>query len=64
LIKIGEEISHKLAYTPGSYYLKEIVRLKYAMPNKDGIKTAFMPDSIIPKCRADESPICQHSCPF
>lgn len=28
LIKIGEEISHKLAFTPGSYYLKEIVRLK------------------------------------
>lgn len=55
LIKIGEEISHKLAFIPGSYYLKEIVRPKYAMPNKEGIKTAYMPDSIIPKCRADES---------
>lgn len=55
LIKIGEEISHKLAYIPGSYYLKKIIRPKYAMPNQDGIKTAFMPDSIIPKCRADES---------
>jgi len=55
LIKIGEEISHKLAYIPGSYYLKKIIRPKYAMPNKEGVRTAFMPDSIIPKCRVDES---------
>ena len=57
LKKIGEEISHKLAYRPGSYYLKEIIRPKYAHPAQEekGIITAPMPDSIIPKCRADES---------
>jgi transposase len=55
LIKIGEEISYKLACLPGTYYLKKIIRPKYAMPNQEGIKTALMPDSIIPKCRADES---------
>jgi transposase len=55
LVKIGEEISLKLAHESGSYYLKEIVRPKYAFSNNDGIKTALMPDSIIPKCRADES---------
>jgi transposase len=55
MVKIGEEISFKLAHESGSYYLKEIVRPKYALPNNDGIKTALMPDSIIPKCRADES---------
>ncbi len=55
--KIGEEISHKLAHRPGSYFLKRIVRPKYACPKQEekGIITAPMPDNILPKCRADES---------
>ena len=57
LVKIGEEVSYKLAHRPGSYYLKEIIRPKYAHPQKEeaGVMTALMPDAIIPKCRADES---------
>ena len=57
LVKIGEEKSYRLAHQPGSYYLKEIIRPKYAHPiQKDqGIKIADLPDSIISKCRADES---------
>lgn len=57
LVKIGEEVSYKLAYRPGSYFLKEIIRPKYAHPKKEemGVIIASMPDSIIPKCRADES---------
>lgn len=57
LEKIGEEVSHKLAHRPGSYFLKRIVRPKYAHPKQEekGILTAPMPDSILPKCRADES---------
>lgn len=57
LQKIGEEVSHKLAYVPGSYYIKKIVRPKYAHPQKpeDGVKTAFLPDSILTKCQADDS---------
>lgn len=57
LQKIGEEISRKLAHIPGSYYVKEYVRPIYARPKKaeQGIRTAELPDSIIPKCRADES---------
>jgi transposase len=57
LVKIGEEVSLKLAHRPESYYIKEIVRPKYAHPQKEekGILTAELPDSIIPKCRADES---------
>ena len=57
LVKIGEEVSYKLAHRPGSYYLKEIIRPKYANPKKEeaGVLTALMPDAIIPKCRADES---------
>jgi len=57
LVKIGEEVSHKLAHEPGSYYIKEIIRPKYAHPKKEenGILTADLPDSLLPKCRADES---------
>ena len=54
LVKIGEDVSHKLAHKPGSYYIKEIIRPKYALPN-EGILMAELPDSIIPRCRADES---------
>lgn len=57
LVKIGEEISRKLAHKPGSYYVKEYVRPKYALPKSTvgGILTAELPDSIILKCRVDES---------
>lgn len=57
LVKIGEEISRKLAHVPESFYVKEYVRPIYAMPkgSEEGIRVAELPDSIIPKCRADES---------
>ena len=57
LQKIGEEVSHKLAYRPGSYFLKKIVRPKYVHPKQEekGVIIAPMPDSLLPKCRADES---------
>ena len=58
LVKIGEEVTRKLAHTPGSYFIKEYVRPKYAFPpesEEEGIKTAYMPDSILPKCQLDES---------
>jgi len=57
LVKIGEEISRKLAHRPGSYFIKEIVRHKYAAPkNPDaGIMTAALPESLLPRCFADES---------
>lgn len=34
LVKIGVEVSHKLAHEPGSYYIKEIIRPKYAYQRK------------------------------
>lgn len=57
LVQIGVETSHKLAHKPGSYYIKEIIRPKYAHPKKEenGILTANLPDSLLPRCRADES---------
>ena len=57
LVQIGEEVTQRLAHTAGSYYIKEIIRPKYAHPEKEefGILTADLPDSILPKCSADES---------
>jgi transposase len=55
LVKIGEEISHKLAHKPGSYYIKEFVRPKYGLPQGEGVCIRDLPDSILPRCRADES---------
>lgn len=56
LIRIGEEVTHKLAHQPGSYYIKEIIRPKYAYPQEEkGIQTAELPESLLSKCRADDS---------
>lgn len=57
LIKIGEEISQKLAFKPGSYFIKEIIRPKYKAPKggNEAISIASLPDSLIPRCKADET---------
>ena len=57
LIKIGEEVSRKLAHQPGSYFIKEIVRPKYAAPKNPeaGVMTAPLPQSLLERCMADES---------
>ena len=57
LVKIGEEITSKLAHKPGSYFIKQIIRPKYANPNKseEGIKIAELPERLLNRCQADES---------
>ncbi len=57
LVQIGEEITHKLAQKPASYYIKEIVRPKYALAGQEekGVFIAPLPETLLPKCRADES---------
>ena len=57
LVKIGEEVTLKLAHRPGSYFLKEIVRPKYALPqgSEGGIRVALLPESLLTRCQADES---------
>lgn len=56
LIKIGEEITRKLAFRVGSHFIKEIVRPKYASPKSQGsISTAPLPESLLDRCQADES---------
>jgi transposase len=57
MIKIGEEVTSKLAHKPGSYFIKQIIRPKYANPNKSeaGVKTADLPEALLNRCQADES---------
>lgn len=57
LVKIGEEITSKLAHKPGSYFIKQIVRPKYALPQEsgEGILTADLPEALLNRCQADES---------
>lgn len=57
LVKIGEEITRKLAYRSASYYVKEIIRPKYASPksSQGSILTAPLPETLLDRCLADES---------
>lgn len=57
LVKIGEEVTSKLAHKPGSYYIKQIVRPKYAIQGNgdEGVKIANLPESLLNRCQADES---------
>ena len=57
MVRIGEEISRKLARTPEQFFIKEYVRPKYAskaVPDL-GVKSAALPYAVIPRCPADES---------
>lgn len=57
LVKIGEDVSQKLAHKPGSYFIKETVRPKYATlkDNEKSVISAEIPDTLIPGSKADES---------
>jgi transposase len=57
LVKIGEEVTSKLAHKPASFFIKQIVRPKYALPQKSegGVLTADLPESLLTRCQADES---------
>lgn len=43
MVKIGEEVTELLAITPQKFYVKQIVRPKYARANKEGIVIAELP---------------------
>ncbi|MCK4622160.1 MAG: IS66 family transposase [Desulfuromonadales bacterium] len=57
LVKIGHEVSRKLARKPEQFYVVEYVRPKYASKAAPeiGVKVAPLPDAIISRCPADES---------
>lgn len=57
LVKIGEEKQEKLAYKPGSYFIKEFVYPKYALKSNAlfGVKQAASEESIIEGSKFDTS---------
>ena len=48
-VKIGEEVTELLEYTPSRVYVRKIIRPKYALPNDAGITIAALPSLILPK---------------
>lgn len=54
LVKIGEEISSKLAHKPGSYFIKQIIRPKYALASKseEGVQIAPLPTTLLNRCQS------------
>ena len=57
LVKIGEEITKRLAVKPSQFFIKQIVRCKYAVANNpdEGIKIPSLPDTILNRPSCDES---------
>lgn len=57
LVKIGEEITRRLAFRPGSYFIKEFIRPKYASKasSESGVASAELPPTLLNRCFADDS---------
>jgi transposase len=47
--QIGNEITEELEYTPGNFYVRKIVRPKYARVNGEGVAIGTLPARIIDK---------------
>jgi transposase len=52
---MGEEVTEILEYTPGTFYVRRIVRRKYALPAQEGIIIADLPSLPLPKSNAGAS---------
>ncbi|QVL54791.1 MAG: IS66 family transposase [Simkaniaceae bacterium] len=57
LEKIGEEVTQKLAFKPGSFFIKEFIKPKYVSKKAPelGVMSAPTPEGIFLKSKADES---------
>lgn len=54
-IRIGEEISEQLDYTPSSLFVRQIVRPKYVIrfdDQPDELRVADLPPQALPRCKA------------
>lgn len=49
LVKIGEEVTEELEYTPGKFFVNRYIRPKYAKTNKQGVLIASLPSRPIEK---------------
>jgi transposase len=54
-VRIGEEVTEKLAYIPGEVYVQRTVRPKYALPQGGGITIADLPTQVLPRSNAGAS---------
>ena len=54
-VRIGEEVTEKLAYIPGEVYVQRTVRPKYALPQGGGITIANLPTQVLPRSNAGAS---------
>jgi transposase len=52
---IGEEVTEILEYTPGMFYVRRIVRKKYALPQQAGVVIGELPSLPLPKSNAGSS---------
>lgn len=55
MVKIGEEVSETVEYTPASLIKKRVIRPKYAHPSTEQVLIADLPDRSMPKCMAEPS---------
>lgn len=59
LVKLRDEISEKLAWEPGKWYVRRFIRPVYVHPDRQsenaGVHVRSMPDSPVDKCKADNS---------
>ncbi len=59
LVKLRDEISEKLAWKPGQWYVRRFIRPVYVHPDSQseqaGVFMCSMPDSPVEKCKADNS---------
>jgi len=56
-VKIGQDITETLAYIPADFYVKQIIRPRYAHTTQEdqGIRQALIPPRLIPKGMMDAS---------
>lgn len=64
LVVIGQDITRKLAKKPVSFFIKEIIRIKYALPKgaEEGIRAACLPNNILQRCQVDNSVLADIVC--
>ena len=61
MIRIGEEVTETLEYTPASLVNKRTIRPKYAKKDEEGVVIAKLPPRPIDKCIAEAS-LLSHIC--
>jgi len=49
MVCIGSEITEELEFVPGKYFIRRMIRYKYAPENKEGVVIAPLPERVIDK---------------